>query len=250
MVLLCASLDLDTPLHSVECAAAQQQPHDQRVHRAGEGELDAAGHQLCQKKCLLGIAAVHQRQRHALPQDGAHDGRGEEGQRRAEQGWPVRHIPPYRTGQQAVQDGGHAENGIVAEGGEQAADEIGGEAHHRPGNGAEQQARQHDRHGLQRDTGGLGGDEGQHPCQHHAQRGQQGADGESVGVEHGTGYGARQFFFGHKKTSLSLGWEGSHRQNSRICTVWKLEWNRGASSFVRRQPPIRPALNAPFLHTG
>lgn len=67
-------------------------------------------------------------------------------------GWPVRHIPPYRTGQQAVQDGGHAENGIVAEGGEQAADEIGGEAHHRPGNGAEQQARQHDRHGLQRDT--------------------------------------------------------------------------------------------------
>ena len=61
---------------------------------AGQGKLDAAGHQLRQEKRLLRVAAVHQRQRHALPQDGADERCREEGQRRPGQGGFFQHIPP------------------------------------------------------------------------------------------------------------------------------------------------------------
>ena len=177
------ALRLYPPQHRGECVPPHQQPHQQRVDTAGDGELHAAGRQPGEEIGPFGCTTVHQRQSHALPEHGAAYRRRKYRQRRPPEGRPAPDIPAHQPRPQAVQNGRQAKDRVVAKGGKQAADKVGGKAHCRAGQRPEQQSGQENGHCLQRKSAYFAGNDGQQSGQHHAQRGQQGADRQGIGVE-------------------------------------------------------------------
>jgi outer membrane biosynthesis protein TonB len=95
--------------------------------------------------------------------------------------------PAEQTGADTIEDRGNAEDRVVAEAGEETADQIGGEADQTAGQRAEQHTGEENRHSLDGKTGTCIRHGDNEPCQNNAQSCQKGTVSKGSGGDGSTG---------------------------------------------------------------